>query len=187
MRGLWGYKMAAFPNVGFQKMTMRLKSATQISTSPFTFDQQVHEHQGVRWEAEVTLPPLKQSEAKEVEAFFASLRGQSGTFTMGNPLHNATATGTITSGTRNETTVTGTLGGAVAGDYFEVNGNLYIITNIDSTTFDIMPPLRTAITSATTLDFSLPKGSWRLASNEVEWDINQSSFYSFTFACIEAI
>jgi hypothetical protein len=179
--------MAAFPDVGFQKMTMRLSSATQVSTSPFTFDQQVHQHQGVRWEAEVTLPPLKRSAAKEVEAFFASLRGQAGTFTMGNPLHNVTATGTITSGTRNATTVTGTLGGAVAGDYFEVGGSLYIITGIDSTTFDIMPPLRAAITSSTSLDFSLPKGSWRLSSNQIEWDIDQSSFYSFTFACVEAI
>lgn len=179
--------MAAFPNVGFQKMTMRLKSATQISTSPFTFDQQVHQHQGVRWEAEVTLPPLNRAAAKEVEAFFASLRGQAGTFTMGNPLHDVTATGTITSGTQNATTVTGTLGGAVAGDYFEVDGALYIITGIDSTTFDIMPPLRTAISSTTSLDFSLPKGSWRLSSNDIEWDIDQSSFYSFTFACVEAI
>lgn len=179
--------MAAFPSVGFQKMTMRLNSATQITTSPFTFDQQVHQHQGVRWEAEVTLPPLTRSAAKEIEAFFASLRGQASTFTMGNPLHNVTATGTITSGTRNSTTVTGTLGGAVAGDYFEVDGSLYIITGVDSTTFDIMPPLRTAITSSTSLDFSLPKGSWRLSSNQIEWDIDQSSFYSFTFACVEAL
>ena len=75
--------MSAFPNVGFEKMTMRLKSATTMSTSPFTFDQQVVEHQGVRWEAEVTLPPLTQSQAKEVEAFFAALRGQSGTQALG--------------------------------------------------------------------------------------------------------
>jgi hypothetical protein len=111
--GFGRHKMAAFPSVGFEKMTMRLKSATQISTSPFTFDQQVHEHQGVRWEAEVTLPPLARSEAKQVEGFFASLRGQSGTFTMGNPLHTTTATGTITSGAANATTVTGTLSNAV--------------------------------------------------------------------------
>ena len=179
--------MAAFPSVGFEKMTMRLKSATQISTSPFTFDQQVHEHQGVRWEAEVTLPPLARSEAKQVEGFFASLRGQSGTFTMGNPLHTTTATGTITSGAANATTVTGTLSNAVVGDYFATGGALYIITGIDSSTFDIMPPLRAAISSSTQLDFTLPQGTWRLSSNDVEWDIDKSSFYSFTFACVEAL
>ena len=179
--------MAAFPNVGIQNMTMRLRSATSISTSPFTYDQQTFQHQGVRWEAEVTLPPLTRADAKQVEAFFASLRGQGQTFTMGNPLHNVTAVGTITSGSRNTTSVTGSVAGAVAGDYFEVNGALYIITEIAESTFDIMPPLRTAISSATSMDFTLPQGNWRLASNEIEWNINQASLYGFTFACVEAI
>lgn len=179
--------MAAFPDVGIQNMTMRLRSATAISMSPFTFDQQTYQHQGVRWEAEVTLPPLTRADAKQVEAFFASLRGQGQTFTMGNPLHNVTAVGTITSGSRNTTSVTGSVAGAVAGDYFEVNGALYIITEIAESTFDIMPPLRTAISTTTSLDFTLPKTSWRLASNEIEWSINEASLYGFTFACVEAI
>lgn len=179
--------MAAFPDVGIRNMTMRLRSATAISTSPFTYDQQTFQHQGVRWEAEVTLPPLTRADAKQVEAFFASLRGQGQTFTMGNPLHNVTAVGTITSGSRNTTSVTGSVAGAVAGDYFEVNGALYIITEIAESTFDIMPPLRTAISTTTSLDFTLPKTSWRLASNEIEWSINEASLYGFTFACVEAI
>lgn len=179
--------MAAFPNVGFQDMTMRLRSATSISQSPFTYDQQVYQHQGVRWEAEVTLPPLKRSDAKQVEAFFAALRGQANTFTLGNPLHNTTATGTITAGTKGATTVTGTTAGAVTGDYFEIGGALYIITDKTSSTIDIMPPLRTAITTSTTLDFTLPVGTWRLASNEIGWNINSASLYGFTFACVEAI
>ena len=178
--------MAAFPNIGFTSMTMRLRSATSISTSPFTFDQQVHQHQGVRWEAEVTLPPLKRADAKQVEAFFASLRGQGGTFTMGNPLHNTTATGTGT-GAVNATTITGSFTGAVACYYFEINSQLYIITEVNSSSsIDIMPPLRTAASSAA-LDFTLPKGTWRLASNEIGWSINQASLYGFTFACVEAI
>jgi len=179
--------MAAFPNVGIQSMTMRLRSATAISQSPFTYDQQVYQHQGVRWEAEVQLPPLKRSQAKQVEAFFAALRGQANTFTLGNPLHNTTATGSITSGTAGATTVTGTLTGAVDGDYFEVGGALYIITDIDAASFDIMPPLRTAIGSSTTIDFTLPQGTWRLATNEIGWSIDQASLYGFTFACVEAI
>lgn len=181
--------MAAFPDVGFTSMTMRLRSATAISSSPFTYDQQVYQHQGVCWEAEVTLPPLKRSEAKEVEAFFAALRGQGGTFTMGNPLHNvASATGSITLGTKGATTVTGTVSSHVeVGDYFEVGGALYILTAENASTLEIMPPLRTAISTSTSLDFTLPKGSWRLASNEIEWSINRASLYGFTFACVEAI
>ena len=178
--------MAAFPNVGIQSMTMRLRSATAISQSPFTYDQQVYQHQGVRWEAEVTLPPMKRADAKQLEAFFASLRGQANTFTLGNPLHNTTATGTAT-GAINATTVTGSFTGAVAGDYFEIGSALYIITEVNSSSsIDIMPPLRVAASSAA-LDFTLPKGTWRLASNEIGWSIHQASLYGFTFACVEAI
>jgi hypothetical protein len=50
-----------------------------------------------------------------------------------------------------------------------------------------MPPLRSAISSSTSLDFTLPKGTWRLASNDIGWSINQASLYGFTFACVEAI
>ena len=178
-----------FPNVGFQSMTMRLVSATAISTSPFTFDQQTYEHQGVRWEAEVKLPPLKRSDAKQMEAFFAQLRGQAKTFSMGNPLHNvAGATGSITSGAQGATNVTGTVSSHVeVGDYFEVGGALYILTAENASTLDIMPPLRTAISSSTPLDFTLPKGEWRLASNDIDWSINKAGIYGFTFACVEAI
>ena len=168
-------------------MTMRLRSATSISQSPFTYDQQVYQHQGVRWEAEGTLPPRKRSDAKQVAAFFAALRGQANTFTLGNPLHNTTATGTITAGTKGATTVTGTTAGAVAGDYFEIGGAPYISTDKTSSTIEIMPPLRTAITTSTSLDFTLPVGTWRLASNEIAWNINSASLYGFTFACVEAI
>ena len=178
--------MAAFPNIGFTSMTMRLRSATAISQSPFTFDQQVYQHQGVRWEAEVQLPPLKRSEAKQVEAFFAALRGQANTFTLGNPLHNTTATGTGT-GAINATTLTGTFTGVTAGDYFQIGTALYIVTEATSgTSINIMPPLRSAASSAS-LDFTLPKGTWRLATNEVGWSINEASLYGFTFACVEAI
>lgn len=181
--------MAAFPNVGINSMTMRLTSAVSMSRSPFTFNQQVYQHQGVQWEAEVSLPPLNRAEAKQVEAFFAGLRGMSTTFTMGNPLHDIVAVGSIDSAAAGavQVTVSG-FSGAVAGDYFELNGSLHIITEVvNSTTLKIMPPIRSAISSAVSMDFSLPQGTWRLASNSIDWSINQASIYGFTFACVEAL
>ena len=179
--------MAAFPSVGFTAMTMRLRSATAVSQSPFTYDQQTYQHQGVRWEAEVQLPPLKRSDAKQVEAFFAALRGQAGTFTMGNPIHNTTATGNLTGSAGDTTCGVTSFAGADAGDYFQVGNALHIITEVNSSSsIDIMPPLRVD-TSAQPMNYSLPKGTWRLASNEIGWSINQASLYGFTFACVEAI
>lgn len=172
--------MAAFPSsVGIQSMTMRLRSAVAVSTSPFTFKQQVTAHQGVRWEAEVTLPPLSRASAKAVEGFLASVI-QGDTFTLGNPLHDLpSASGTV-SGSIGDTSVSLSVSGASIGDYFDINDRLYVITGAGS----IMPPLRTG---GGTCTFSEPQGTWRLASNQIEWNINQASIYGFTFACVEAV
>ncbi len=182
--------MAVFPTTaGIESITTRLRSAVAISSSPFSYDQQVYQHQGVRWEAEVKLPPMSRTQAKEYEAFFAGLRGMSETFTMANPLHNTSGTGTISSGAIGDTTVTASTSvDVVAGDYFEVNNRLYMVTERTSgTSIKIMPPLRDVISTGTTMDFTLPVGTWRLESNEVNWSISQASFYGFTFACIEAL
>ena len=180
--------MAALPmTVGIESMTMRIVSATAITQSPFTFDQQVFAHQGVRWEAEVTLPPMTRAEAKEYEGFFAGLRGMKETFTMYNPLVSTSATATI-SGDVGDTSVTGFFSGSYeVGDYFSLDDYLYIITNKPSSIqVDIMPPLRTEAINDT-VDFTLPNGTWRLASNEIGWSIDRASIYGFSFACIEAI
>ena len=68
---------------------------------------------------------------------------------------------------------------------FSYNSKLYIITGTPSaTTIDIMPPLRDAA-SAATVDFTLPNGTWRMASNDIGWSINNASIYGFSFSCVE--
>ena len=61
----------AFPNVGIQNMSMRLKRVVAVVESPFTLDTQVYAHQGARWEAEVSLPPLSPAESRSVQGFFS--------------------------------------------------------------------------------------------------------------------
>ena len=83
-----------FPSVGISNMSMRLRRVVAVSESPFTLDTQVYAHQGARWEAEVSFPPLSHAEARSVEAFIVGLKGRENTFTFGNPLHTSTATAT---------------------------------------------------------------------------------------------
>ena len=98
----------SFPSVGVAKMSMRLRRVVAVSESPFTLDTQVYAHQGARWEAEVSLPPLSHAEARSVEAFIVGLKGRENTFTFGNPLHTSTATATTSGITaiRSETLTT---------------------------------------------------------------------------------
>lgn len=179
--------MATFPNVGLTSFNMRLKSAVSVSTSPFTYTQQVYQHPGVIWEAEITLPALNRSEAKQVEGFLAGLRGSSGTFTMAHPLHTSTANGTIT-GAVGDTSITVNMSASASvGDYFSHSGHIYIITEKTSATnYQIMPPLRDAAATST-VDFTYPEGTWRLASNEVNWSTDVAGIYGFSLAIVEAL
>ena len=191
-----------FPSVGVQNMTMRLRRVVAVSESPYTLDTQTYTHQGARWEAEISLPPLTHSEAREIEGFIAGLKGMEGTFRFGNPIHTSSAVlsdGSVatlsgysvsSAAIRAEQFNTGTSGEIPVGTHFQLLNRLYITTSTKadgSAVLKFQPPLREAITSSTSLEFNLPKTSWRLASNDVGWSINQASLYGFSFACVEAI
>ena len=183
----------SFPSVGIKNMSMRLNRVTSVTESPFTLDTQVAVHQGARWEAEVSLPLRNHAEARSIEAFIVGLKGQSGTFTFGNPLHTSTATATLASAApiRAETLSITNAGSAVsAGTYFQLGNYLYIVTADKATgagNLNFQPPLREAIAISQACIFTLPKSTWRMASNDVGWSINEASVYGFTFACVEAL
>lgn len=61
-------------------------NAVSYSRSPFTFAGQAQEFTGKMWQATVTLPPMKRASAEEWIAFLLSLKGQVGTFNMGDPV-----------------------------------------------------------------------------------------------------
>ena len=195
----------AIPSGGFASMSMRLRRSNAMTESVFTLQQQVYQYTGAVWEAEITLPPMSYADAKAWQAFILSLRGMRGTFLMGNPL-DVSATGTATgvqlngAGAVRSTyiNISGSAGGTLkAGDTFSIGSgdDTHIHTVMQDVTLDgsglgaidIEPPLRTTYADNTTLDFTLPKGVWRLASNNIGWDINQASLYGFTIPCIEAI
>lgn len=49
--------------------------AQSRSESPFSFQHQTYTWSGVRWMAEITLPPMKDDRADTFDAFLASLQG----------------------------------------------------------------------------------------------------------------
>lgn len=182
----------SFPNVGIQNIDLRLTRKVAVTESAFSYEQQAHDFGGARWEAEITLPPLSHSEARSVEAFLIGLKGRSGTFTFGHPLHTHSGTFALASATavRDETISVVTTDSVSAGNYFQLGNYLYMITeDISSGTsdIDIQPPMREVIASSTALDFTLPKSTWRLSSNDIGWSTNAASIYGFTIPCVEAL
>jgi len=201
-----------FPTVtGVASINLRAVNAVAISESPFTFKQQVIAHQGQRWEAEISLPPMQRANAETWVSFLVSLAGARGTFTMGDP-NCATARGTasVTPGTPvvngsgqtgSSLTVDGLptseTGYLKAGDYIQLGGGSSatlhkVMQDVDSNAsgqaaIELWPYIRTAPADDATVVVSNAVGVFRLAGNQTDWSINNAAFYGITFAAVEAV
>lgn len=205
------YPLSTPTNIGIANIIFSADNATAISQSPFTFAQQVVKHQGERWRASISLPPMKRVDAENWIAFLLSLRGQYGTFLLGDP--NGTApigSAATTAGTpvvfgANQTgqdliidglptSVTGYL---LAGDYIQLGSsgtaNLYkVLTQVNTNgsgvaTLTLWPSITTAPADNAAITLTNTKSVFRLASNTASWEINNISSYGITFDCVEAI
>jgi|11BtaG_2_1085332.scaffolds.fasta_scaffold74165_1 hypothetical protein len=179
-----------FPDVGIQGVEMRLRRSIAVAESPFSYDQQVYDFGGARWEAEVTLRPLSYADARAVEGFLIGLKGQSGTFTFGNPLHYINKSIlTQSSSSIGDDTIAASGDSVDAGNYFQLGNYLYIVTENYNGSGDmsIQPPLREAIPTSTLLDFDKPTSTWRLTASDIGWSTGSSAMTSFTIPMVEAL
>ena len=80
------YPLALPSHTGLRAIELRATNAVAYSRSPFTFAGQAFAYPGQMWQADVTLPPMKRADAEQWVAWLVSLRGQLGTFTMGDPI-----------------------------------------------------------------------------------------------------
>lgn len=202
------YPLTLPSHTGIQSITFRMVNTVGISQSPFTYAQQAVAHSGQRWEVDVTLPPMKRADAEQWIAWLASLRGQLGTFTLGDPIGTTprgSAGGTPLVNGASQTGGTLVIDGCTAsqtgwlkaGDYIQLgsagSATLHkVLQDADSdgsgnVTLDIWPYIRTAPADNATVTTSNTVGNFRLASNQQNWNVNEASIYGMTFGAFEAI
>lgn len=205
------YPLSTPTNIGIASIAFTAENAVAISQSPFTYEQQIISHPGQRWGASISLPPMKRQDAEYWVAFLLSLKGQAGTFLLGDP-NCVTVQGSarITPGTplvngASQTGATLNIDGlpvAVAeyflpGDYIQlgssVTATLHKVLTVTSTdalgqaALDIWPNIRTAPADNAAITIANTKGRFRLKENITQWQINDISSYGITFDCVEAI
>ena len=190
------YPLATPTTIGIESIELRAVNAVAVSQSPFTYKQQVISHGGQKWEASVNIPSVHRDKAAEWKAMLVGLKGQAGTFLLGDPDY-ATPQGTVSScvlsgnaGEDNATVVmTGTL---KAGDYIQLGSgssaklHQVLLDQDGDGTIQIWPSLRSTYSSAT-VTFNSPKGVFRLATNMTSWSINNASIYGISFEAVEAV
>jgi len=204
------YPLALPTHTGIAQIELRATNAVAYSRSPFTFAGQAHAYAGKAWQADVTLPSMKREDAERWVAWLISLKGQLGTFYLGDPaattpLGSARDTDTILVDGAVSSGDTIAIDSAPAsqtdylkaGDYMEigtgVNRQLFkVLNDVDtdgtgSATVDVWPNVRTSIADDAAVTVQSAKGIFRLASNEQSFSINEASIYGITFGAIEAV
>jgi len=201
-----------FPTqTGVAAVEFTATDVVSVSQSPFTFSQQVVRHAGARWSATISIPPVKRSDSEYWNSFLLRLRGQYGSFLLGDP-NAATPRGSAASAagtpvvngasqTGNELAIDGLPASATgylkAGDYIQLGSastsRLYkVLEDVDSNgsgeaTLNLWPDLRSSPADGATVVVSNAKGVFRLSNNEAVWTINNAGFYSISFAAVEAL
>ena len=182
--------------IGIAQIDLGATNAVAVSKSPFTFATQVHAYSGEMWSASVTIPTVRKDLAEPWVAFLMSLRGQYGTFLLGDPNHPAprgTATSASISGSLGARSVTVSMTGTLlAGDYIQLgsgaNARLHKVLQDQSGsgTLEIWPALRSTYSSSSAT-LTNAKGVFRLANNQTNWSIGANSAYAIQFEAMENI
>ena len=190
------YPLDTPTTIGFESIELRAVNATITSQSPFSYKQQVISHTGQRWEASVSIPSVLRDLAEPWAAFLTALKGQTGTFLLGDPL-SATPRGTVSSctltGTAGDESVAVTMTGSLlAGDYIQLGSGTtarlhkVLVDQTGSGTLEIWPALRSTYSGATVTTTGA-KGVFRLNQNMSSWQISNANSYGIAFEAVEAI
>lgn len=202
------YPLTLPTHKGIAQITFRAINTVGTSVSPFTYAQQTVAHSGQRWEADIKLPSMARDDAEQWIAWLVSLRGQLGTFSLGDP-SGSTPRGSAggTPLVKGASQVGGTLaidgctasqtGWLKAGDYIQLGtgatATLHKVlqdANSDGSgnvSLDIWPYIRTAPANDAAVTKSNAVGTFRLASNEQNWSVSEATIYGMTFGAVEVI
>lgn len=174
-----GYPLE-MPRFGqFASITMRATNVVAVSRSPFTGATQVQEWPGQGWEADIGLPQMGRRDAQRWAAWLTALRGQVGSFLLGDP--NAIKAGTATSASVSAASGASTLnvsmsGSILAGDYIQIgmgaSARLHkvLADRSGNGALEVWPYVRRSLNNEPII-LTEPKGLFRLAQNFVEWNM----------------
>jgi len=204
-----------FPSgISIKGLSLTARTTVGISSSPITYAQQIYKFDGERWEGMITFPPMQRDDAETLNSFLIRLRGQFGKFRLIWPeytsIRGAAGYALIDGAdqTGDEIDVdfkteggdaTGSLTDAVkAGQYIQLGSNLgsptlhKVLESVDADasskgTIKIFPQLRSSPSDEDTVRFSNPRGTFRLATNDVTWNVNEAMIYSISIPIMEAI
>lgn len=196
--------MVIFPSVNPSNESWECIFNQQTSVSPITGNQKEIELPGAKWRASLPFTYPSHDDARLLAAFVMAMRGQTGRTKvtpyaaktiLGDPSGSPTVNGAGQTGgtlaTQSwpiDTTV------LRAGDYFEVNGELKMVTADATTdasgevTISFSPNLHESPPAAEPIIYTNPTCTMKLANpSQAAWQLSQRRIYVFNLELVEAI
>jgi hypothetical protein len=204
------YPLSLPTHTRMAQVDLRAINVVAYGRSQFTFAGQAHVYPGKLWSIDVTLPPMKRTDAEKWVAWMVSLKGLEGTFYMGDQLaqlpmgsardadtiliNGATSSGDTLAIDDAPASQTGYL---KAGDYLHVGTStdrqlFKVLSDVDTdgtgaATVDVWPNVRTSIADNAAVTVQEPQGVFRLATNDQAWSVNNLAVFGLSFSAREAI
>jgi len=207
------YPISIPDTTSYTKIDMMAKTTVGVTESPFNQKAQIQKWSGEYWEADIVLKPMKREDAEYWISFMIKLKGSYGTFlinpdVLGNTARGSCATSAgspvvngVHTAQSNSLNITGAPASATnyfkAGDYFSIgsgsSSRLFKVLDDTSSnssgelSVNIFPQLRSSLNGNEAITVSNPTGKFRLASNEMRWNVSTVSMYGMGFTAIEAL
>lgn len=177
--------------------------------SPFTMERQAFRWPGEAWAFDYTTAPCERDVAEDWIAFANKLRGNYGTFLLGDASAPALlgvgggtplVDGAISAGVYDlpiKGAPNSTTGWLLKGTYIQVGtgatSRLHkLVENADTNgagkvTLQIVPAIRADLTDGAAVVISNAKGVFHLVDNAVAWNVDSNGHYRYTFRAEEAL
>jgi hypothetical protein len=192
------------PSIRFQSVSFGIRYNSQNFASPLNGFTQSIELPGAKWFATYNVRPYRYAEAAPLRAFLAKLRGRANTFYGYDPaaLLLGAGGGTPLINGAGQTGSTLVIDGAPINmtgwlresDYFEVNGELKMVTEDVHTngsgqaTIIFEPPLRYIPADNAPLNITSPRCKMQLVDDDAAlWPTSPGRYQTISFSAIEVL
>lgn len=189
-----------FPTLsrGPAALAWSMQAATLEHRSPLSGSSRTISTPGTRWAFSATWPNLARADRLLVEAFLTSLNGRAGRFYYWHPNYyyprGTARTGFVNGAGQSGTSLNVVLTAnatLLAGDFFEVNGELKRMTSSvtatagGNATLLFGPPLRNSPGNGVTVTLTTPKATFMLMDDRAGLTLNAGGFADFSIDATE--
>jgi hypothetical protein len=177
--------------LAIQSIELRLMFSNGVNVSPLTFAEKTYDYSIARWQAVITSPPVRNSDAARWRGFMMENASLDNTFPVYfpqcSPLEytGVTTTNALEKGAT-RTSLSQTINELRPGHYLTIGTQAVIVQSYGAEGLIFSPMIRRAWPAGTPVEVKSPYAMMRMIDdNQARWSITPPCTFTFSFAAIE--